>query len=181
MIAQGYIKEDGKKKLRIVGGSVEGSTVTDYDAQHTDGSISSSEYVEKMGNPSFGYKDSPKWSITGMGNGQGFLGIGSDHFTIHIGTTKKSYSLSTGDKVEDKTVIEALNVLATGSKDETPSTSYESAINAAENIDSGNKPGKIVVYEGKMYVYTKKGWRSVKDRKNKVADAVAAFIKESNK
>lgn len=187
LISEGYLKEDAKTKLNIVGGKVEGSEVIDYTGQYENGKINSTDYIEKMNNPSFGYNDSPDWSIGGLGNGQGFLGIGGDHFTLYVGSSSNpedgtgGFSLTTGDKVTDEAVIKDLNKLATGSGDATPNIDGEGAGHRGKDVNSNAKPGRVVVYNGKLYIYTKKGWRSVISRNSNVNDATAAFIAASNK
>jgi hypothetical protein len=181
LISEGYLKEDAKTKLRIVGGKVEGSEVIDYTGQYENGTINSTDYIEKMNNPSFGYKDSPDWKIRGLGNG-----TKGEGFTLFVGTTEESeeggFFLKAGSAVTDEAVIEKLNTLATGSGTSTPSISYERWHWAPKNVDSANKPGKVVVYNGKLYVYARVGWIPLEDSKDaKAADATAAFIAASNK
>jgi hypothetical protein len=182
LISEGYLnKDNAKSSLKIVGERPQNETVTNYTSQYENGTINSTDYIEKMNNPSFGYKDSPKWKIRGLGNG-----TKGEGFTLFVGTTEESeeggFFLKAGSAVTDEAVIEKLNTLATGSGTSTPSISYERWHWAPKNVDSANKPGKVVVYNGKLYVYARVGWIPLEDSKDaKAADATAAFIAASNK
>lgn len=91
-------------------------------------------------------------------------GAGYDKLTITINGSK--YSLLADKSVTNTNEIAALNKYSTGDKDTLP------------NVD------KVVVLANKMYIYTKRGWKTVSNSSisrdnasNSVDDAVQTFLK----
>lgn len=99
--------------------------------------------------------------VQGLGSGRK-----NDDIDITIGqgsrNKKKEYDLLCGDEVTDPNAKEALNKHATG------------GTGAPSN-------GTLVVYAGKMYIYTKKGWRNVISDHSKIEDAIADYLKNNKK
>ena len=96
--------------------------------------------------------------VQGLGSGRN-----NDDIDITIGSTsrnrKTEFDLLCGDEVTNATAKGLLNKLTTGSADVTPSN------------------GRLVVVANKMYIYTKKGWRIVKnDNSDIIGDAINAFL-----
>jgi hypothetical protein len=118
------------------------------------------------------------WSLHGLGTGRD-----NDDFWITIGDEK--YHVNSGEKINDAELIHKLNKLATGRTDTTPSVSAETKFGAmfgTDNRASGEKKsGKLVVLNGKMYVYTFSGWHEVKDNGNNgnSQKAIDAYLKAS--
>lgn len=72
--------------------------------------------------------------------------------------------------VEDSSTIKELNKLATGKEDFVPNA-------ITRRTNSQSSMGSVVVYGNKLYVYSKKGWRNVKENKEgQVAKATKAFL-----
>lgn len=80
-----------------------------------------------------------------------------ERFKVTIGG--ESFKLKAEGDVSDDIKLE-LNKLSTGDADKNPNWNKE----------------PLVVYKGKMYVYTAHGWKNVIDRKDKVDDAVAKYL-----
>ena len=141
------------------------------------------ELVAKMNSTSS--KDcSGGWFIQGLGSGRE-----NDDIDITIGSTSrkgngaKEYDLLCGAEVTDEKIKKALNKLATGDENKSPSTSGEGSgwffgVGSDPNISSTEKDGKIVVFMNQMYIYTTKGWRVVKadNDASQLQDAIDAFL-----
>lgn len=102
--------------------------------------------------------DFTTYYVQGLGTGRN-----NDDIDITIGSTsrnrKTEFDLLCGDEVTNATAKGLLNKLTTGSADVTPSN------------------GRLVVVANKMYIYTKKGWRIVKnDNSDIIGDAINAFL-----
>lgn len=99
--------------------------------------------------------------VQGLGSGRK-----NDDIDVTIGqgsrNKKIEYDLLCGDEVTDPNAKETLNKYATGST-------------------SAPSNGTLVVYGGKMYIYTKKGWRNVISDHSKVKDAIADYLKHNKK
>lgn len=94
------------------------------------------------------------------------LDYGSGYNKLLVTIDGSKYSLSADKSVTNTNEVAALNKYATGNKDTLP------------NVD------KIVVLANKMYIYTKRGWKTVTNSdisrdnaSNKVEDAVKTFLK----
>ena len=128
------------------------------------GYIDEATYDEIQSKFTTSNKVSGGWHVRG-------LGTGTDGDTIYltVGSTEagyEEYMLDVGQKVTDAKEQRFLNKLATGNEYHAPSIEGEKA-SGATNVNSGVKPGKIVVAYGKMYIYTKaKGWAEVVDYRN---------------
>ena len=109
--------------------------------------------------------DYDNYHILGLGSGRT-----NDDIDITVGSTsgnkKTSYDLQCGAEVTNQEAKNLLNRLTTGSADTTPDK------------------GRLCVVANKMYIYTKSGWRIVKDDGNifqdksrgKVQSAIEAFL-----
>ena len=172
-VAEGVISSEGSKTLKPTG-----KTYTD---SFNTGEMSSESYIEIQNDKSASkFKDG--WNVSGYGTG-GKGGTG-DKFTLVLnpnwrGVNKDAtYRLTTTGSITDSAKIKRLNTLATGSPDKTPSTALDSFLGNAHNQKTA--PGKIVVYEGDLYIYTLNGWCSTTGIEGtKVKDVVAALL--SNK
>lgn len=81
----------------------------------------------------------------------------------------------------NQNTIKALNKLATGNEGEYPSVKKESGWGNSK-VNSDEKPGKIVLFQGGLYIYTKKGWRTIVNDNDPTAldKAIAAWIEGQN-
>lgn len=152
---------------------------------HDKGQLTNEEYIAKMSKigVSSGMKINGGWYIQGLGSGRN-----NDDVDITIGSTKrkgdgkKEYDLLCGAKVTDETTLRALNTLATGDPDKTPSKENEGSGwffgIGNHDMSSEDKPGKLVLYNSSLYLYTTKGWRILKSDNNvgEINAAIAAFI-----
>ena len=160
--------------------------------QYGAGKMSAADFVKKMSDSGFGNSAtvSGGWYIQGLGSGKN-----NDDVDITIGGTTRDksteFDLLCGEAVTDPATISALNTLATGSADSTPSVENESAFGSVKfegiqltpvSVDSKSKPGKLVLYNGSLYLYTKKGWSPLKSDNNSedLNNAIAAFMLGSN-
>lgn len=152
---------------------------------HEKGQLTNDEYIAKMNSIgiSSGAKVNGGWYIQGLGSGRN-----NDDVDITIGSTtregdnKKEYDLLCGKKITDETTIKALNTLATGDATKTPSTENEGSGwfwgIGNHNMSSEDKPGKLVLYNSALYLYTTKGWRILKSDNNagELNAAIAAWL-----
>lgn len=112
------------------------------------------------------------WYIQGLGTGRE-----NDDIDITIGSTSRNrseeFDLLSGARVEDDSTIKELNKLATGNENTTPDISGKN--------NSGASAGQLVIYNNNMYIYTKKGWRIVKDdnRDGEVQRAINMYLADS--
>ena len=169
--------------------SLMNTTAQGINYQYDSGKITASEYVKKM--TSIGAGSSNKvtggWFIEGLGTGRE-----NDDVDITIGSTSRNkdteFDLLCGATVTDSATKSALNKLATGSASKTPSIDGEGSgwffgVGADTSISSDDKPGKIVCYNGKLYLYGKKnGWVELKSDNNQgdIDKAIAAFLKSTS-
>ena len=158
--------------------------------QYKSGKLTASQYVEKM--RSIGAASSNTvtggWFIQGLGTGRE-----NDDVDITIGSTSRNkdteFDLLCGATVTDTATINALNKLATGSASKTPSIDGEGSgwffgVGADTSISSDDKPGKIVCYNGNLYLYGKKnGWVQLKSDNDQgtIDKAIAAFLESSSR
>ncbi|MBQ7384774.1 MAG: hypothetical protein IJV72_08310 [Clostridia bacterium] len=156
--------------------------------QYKSGKLTASQYVEKM--RSIGAASSNTvsggWFIEGLGTGRE-----NDDVDITLGSTSRNkdteFDLLCGATVTDSATINALNKLATGSASKTPSIDGEGSgwffgVGADTSISSDDKPGKIVCYNGNLYLYGKKnGWVKLKSDNDQgtIDKAVAAFLESA--
>ena len=156
--------------------------------QYKAGKITASQYVEKMKAIGAATSNSVSggWFIEGLGTGRE-----NDDVDITIGSTSRNkdteFDLLCGATVTDSATINALNKLATGSASKTPSIDGEGSgwffgVGADTSISSDDKPGKIVCYNGNLYLYGKKnGWVQLKSDNDQgtIDKAVAAFLEST--
>ena len=85
-----------------------------------------------------------------------------------------------GDGVSDD-LKGKLNELATGSSSSSPSNEHDSFLGNWYGVDSNKQPGRLVVYDGKMYLYTLKGWKSVTNDNDQVSlqNCINAYLKNA--
>ena len=156
--------------------------------QYKSGKLTASQYVEKM--KSIGAASSNTvsggWFIQGLGEGRE-----NDDVDITIGSTSRNkdteFDLLCGATVKDSATINALNKLATGSASKSPLIDGEGkgwffGVGADPSISSDDKPGKIVCYNGKLYLYGKKnGWVELKSDNDQgtIDKAIAAFLESA--
>lgn len=114
-----------------------------------------------------------EWSIQGLGTGRA-----NDDVDITINGV--TYDLLCGDGVSDD-LKGKLNELATGSSSSSPSNEHDSFLGNWYGVDSNKQPGRLVVYDGKMYLYTLKGWKSVTNDNDKVSlqNCINAYLKNA--
>jgi hypothetical protein len=114
-----------------------------------------------------------EWSIQGLGTGRA-----NDDVDITINGV--TYDLLCGDGVSDD-LKGKLNELATGSSSSSPSNEHDAFLGNWYGVDSNKQPGRLVVYDGKMYLYTLKGWKSVTNDNDKVSlqNCINAYLKNA--
>lgn len=123
------------------------------------------------------------WYVQGLGTGRN-----NDDVDITIGSTSrkgngaKEYDLLCGEKIGDEALIAELNRIATGDPNKSPSNADEGAIFGNHSMSSNDKPNKLIVAYGDMYLYTKKGWVPIKDDNNNydLKNAIRKFWGETN-
>lgn len=118
------------------------------------------------------------WYVQGLGTGRE-----NDDVDITIGSTKrkgngKEYDLLCGKAIGDEALIAELNRIATGDPNTSPSNSGEGAIFGNHDMSSNDKPNKLIVAYGDMYLYTKKGWVPIKNDNNNydLQNAIRKFL-----
>jgi hypothetical protein len=126
-----------------------------FNYQYVSGKITASEYIEKMTSQGYGGDSNTLnsgWSVRGLGTG--YTG---DEIYLTLGSTQdgtaKEYRLIVGGTVADKDKEKILNKLATGDESIAPSIEGEDAFGNS-HVNSEEKPGKVVLYDGKLYIYT---------------------------
>lgn len=115
------------------------------------------------------------WELKGAG-----LEHGKVRLFIDSGEGREKYTLTykSGNKADipTETTVKALNKIATGDEDVSPKSGAES------NTSSVIQGDRVVVYEGKLYIWTGEGrkarWYRVEDEKgeNEMAEIIYAFL-----
>lgn len=148
--------------------------------QYNSGKISAGEYIAKMvsAKAATGSTITGGWTIQGLGSGRE-----NDDVDITIGSTsrgggKGEFDLLCGPEVTDGETIKALNKLATGNEGNTPAAQKSWFAWLGDKANSNETPGKLVVYNGGLYLYTHYGWRTLKSDNNPdaVNKCIAAFL-----
>lgn len=117
------------------------------------------------------------WYVQGLGTGRK-----NDDVDITIGSTSRNksteYDLLCGKAIGDEALIAELNRIATGDPNTSPSNSGEGAIFGNHDMSSNDKPNKLIVAYGDMYLYTKKGWVPIKNDNNDydLQNAIRKFL-----
>lgn len=155
--------------------------------QYKSGKITATQYVEKMkaiGAASSGTV-SGGWTIQGLGTGRN-----NDDVDITIGSTSRGeglgeFDLLCGDAISSNSaIISELNKLATGDASKAPITegTWLTWLHG-DTANSDDTPGKLVVYNGGLYLYGTKGWVPVKnDNDNSSLDkCIAAFLQSTSR
>ena len=154
--------------------------------QYKSGKLTASQYVEKMkaiGAASSGTV-SGGWTIQGLGTGRN-----NDDVDITIGSTSRGgglgeFDLLCGDAITDSATISALNKLATGDANKAPITegTWFTWLHG-DTANSADTPGKLVVYNGGLYLYGTYGWAPLKnDNDNSSLDkCIAAFLQSTSR
>ena len=114
-----------------------------------------------------------EWSIQGLGSGR----VNDD---VDITINGVTYDLLCGGTVDSETKYK-LNKLATGDYEKTPSNGGDSWLGNWGGVNSNRQPGKLVVMDNKMYLYTNKGWVSVVNDNDAVSlqNCINAYLKNS--
>ncbi len=110
-----------------------------------------------------------EWKVEGLGSGRN-----NDNITLTIGNNKYDLQPSSAEGMNDETK-KALNKLATGDENKTPAGDNWLSAFTSKDVDSTKTPGKVVLYNDELYIYGYYGWRKLKDRKDKVSDAVTSW------
>ncbi len=121
----------------------------------------------------------PEYSFSGLGNGRK-----NDNIEIHIGG--RPYLVETGESA-DESITGKLNELATGDKNTAPTIkSQEGWAKSTEGSNSDTEQ-RLVVYNGKLYIYTKKGWKKIRDKnifdglfEGSTQEIIDAFLNSNN-
>lgn len=136
------------------------------------------------------------WNIIDLGTGRKSGKDRSDRFKLTIGgeaiVSGEGENLSvsfapmteakvkTVDNVSDE-LAKTLNKLATGGETTSPSVKGETWLGGHISSTDKGKSNKIVAYNNKLYIYTKRGWREIQSRDKKVTTEalVKAFLKQT--
>ena len=126
------------------------------------GKISDSDYVKKMsatGKNTSGTVTSG-WNVSNLNNGKG------DRIAVAIGSnyrseTKDSWAWVTTseEEITNENTVKELNELATGDGSTPPNRK------GGNQVNGGETPGKLVMLQGDLYIYTKNGWRKLVNKK----------------
>ena len=170
---------DYKKKLNTIL-----DQKSEIEEQYKAGKISKATYDTLMGKINAQTSNTAKggWYIQGLGSGRN-----NDDVDITIGGTSRNkdteYDLLCGDAIKDSNLVAELNRIATGDPTKTPSTSGEGSgwffgVGSDPSISSNDKPNKLIVAYGNMYLYTTKGWVPLKNDNNDydLGNAIRAFL-----
>ena len=157
---------------------------TELTEQYNAGKLSKDTYDSLMAEINKQNKNTASggWYIQGLGSGRN-----NDDVDITIGKTSRDkgteYDLLCGDAIKDSKLVEELNRIATGDPKKTPSTSGEGSgwffgVGSDPSISSSDKPNKLIVAYGNMYLYTTKGWVPLKDDNNgyDLKNAIRAYL-----
>jgi len=125
------------------------------------GSMTTEEYNQFLSQINAGTRtDYTTYYVQGLGSGRN-----NDDIDITIGSTSRNrdteYDLLCGDEVTNDAAKKLLNRLTTGTESVTP------------------KEGRLCVVANRMYIYTSKGWRNVKNDNSDSAlsNAISAFLR----
>lgn len=151
----------------------------------TKGEISEPEYNKKqLELNQYTTQNNATWKIAGLGTGSG---LWDDSIDVTIDESK--YNLKTKIIDFDDGLNKKLNTIATGDENQTPSLDWDSGVGNWGGHNNSKQPGKLIVYNGNMYIYVLAGsqddvegkgsWQQVVDRKDKVSDCVEAYINSS--
>ena len=114
--------------------------------EYKNGDISADELIESAGDQNLGVNELPGFTVSDFHNG--------DNENFKVTVNGNSYKVFTNKKVSDSSTIGALNELATGDPNTSPSGMHTGGID------------NMVVYNGQIYVYTAnrrnlKQWQTV--------------------
>lgn len=98
----------------------------------------------------------PEYSFKGLGNGRK-----NDNITITV--KNRTYEVETGEKA-DESIIGKLNELATGDENRAPTLYSNEGWLVPTEGSSSDKEQRLVVYDSRLYIYTKKGWKEIRDK-----------------
>lgn len=102
-----------------------------------------------------------EYFVQGLGSGRE-----NDDIDLTLGQTSRDFDnefdLLVGAAVDDDDLEKKLNKLSTGDESTYPNNKNEGWLNMLD-ITSNDKPGKFVVYDNELYIFTEKGWCHVKD------------------
>lgn len=158
MIDSGYIPKDAGLKLKS-SNKIAYSNMDELEYAYKKGDINAEEFLKQQGEYVLDSKEMPRVNIADFSDGKR-SGI-NEHFKITLGG--EEYKLKTGSKVEDTTTENELNYLASG------------------NVSTAPAEQSIVVYSGSAYIYTKNGWRPIKDRSGTdINEFLAALVLYKN-
>ena len=125
------------------------------------GSMTTEEYNQFLSQINAGTRtDYTTYYVQGLGSGRN-----NDDIDITIGSTSRNrdteYDLLCGDEVTNDAAKKLLNRLTTGTESVTP------------------EEGRLCVVANRMYIYTSKGWRNVKNDNSDSAlsNAISAFLR----
>lgn len=147
---------------------------------YSQGKLSKSDYDALIKNLDSQSSNSASggWYVQGLGSGRE-----NDDIDITIGSTKrkgngKEYDLLCGSTVNDSALIEELNRIATGDKNKSPAREGGWTWLHGDEAVSNKQAGKLIVAYGNMYIYTSKGWVTVKNDNNNhdLQNAIRAYL-----
>lgn len=147
---------------------------------YSQGKLSKSDYDALIKNLDSQSSNSASggWYVQGLGSGRE-----NDDIDITIGSTKrkgngKEYDLLCGGTVNDSALIEELNRIATGDKNTSPAREGGWTWLHGDEAVSNKQAGKLIVAYGNMYIYTSKGWVTVKNDNNNhdLQNAIRAYL-----
>lgn len=153
--------------------------MADLDENYSKGLISETDYndLKDQMNSTTSNTCNGGWSIQGLGSGRE-----NDDIDITIGSSSRKgngateFDLLCGSAVTDNDIKKQLNKLATGSENSTPAAEGGWAWLHGDKANSNETAGKLVVFMNQMFLYTQKGWVTVKGDHSEVQDAINAFL-----
>lgn len=185
------ISEDQAKELReIVGDRESSASSIPYEANKQfdkGGFDDAAAYLKARGNNDSANSVAGGWYIDGMGAGRA-----GDTFKITIGDTQYNeeaytFNLKSAGPVSANE-LKAINYYFNENGLEKPSADNEAwdlSITADHTISSEDegKSSKLIVLNGEMYLYAKKGWVRLVERSTgeKPTSAIAQYLRESDK
>lgn len=149
-----------------------GNTVQGINYQYESGSITAQQYLDQtwaLGDKYHSGKDvEGGWHVSADAK----VSAGED-ITLNIGSTSSGagFTLEVGEKITNDGHVQALNKLATGDPNKTPSV-------GKGGFSSNNNDGSLVYYEGSLFIYSNSGWRRLTNPDgSEPYEARAAFVK----
>lgn len=154
--------------------------MANLESKHSQGLISDNDYdnLVKQMNSTTSNKCNGGWYVQGLGSGRE-----NDDIDITIGSTSRKgngateYDLLCGSTVTDEEIKKQLNKLATGDESKNPGARTDGwAWLFGDGANSSSSNGRLVVFMNQMFIYTSKGWTTVKGDHSDIQKAINAYL-----